>query len=77
MADKANRYDDNADGKYYIDEECTACGVCQDEAPDNIKMTDDESHAIVFKQPDGDEEIEAMQSAIDGCPSEAIGDDGE
>ncbi len=76
MADKAGRYPENVDGKYYTDNSCIACGACVGEAPDNFKMTDDDTFAFVYKQPDGDSEREACESALDICPTSAIGNDG-
>lgn len=76
MAELSEKWEDNAPGKYYIDQNCTLCAVCVDIAPKNIKESDDGDHCIVFKQPENDEEIEAMKEAIEECPTEAIGDDG-
>lgn len=76
MADIASKLADNVDGPYYVDENCIACGVCPDEAPDNFKMSEDESNAFVYKQPDNSEEEENCQIALESCPVEAIGDDG-
>ncbi len=76
MAELSEKWEDNAPGKYYIDQNCTLCAVCVDIAPKNIKESDDGDHCIVFKQPENDEEIEAMKESIEECPTEAIGDDG-
>jgi len=77
MASKDAKVAENADGKFYVDDQCTACGVCEAEAPENFKMKDDGSYAYVSKQPENDEETAACESAKDSCPSDAIGDDGE
>lgn len=76
MANKDEKYDENVDGPYYVDEQCIACGVCPTEAPDNFEMSDDGSHAYVYKQPDSDEEKNTVTSALESCPVDAIGDDG-
>ncbi len=77
MADKENKVPENVDGKYYVDEEeCTACNLCVDTAPENIKMNDDDSYAYVYKQPENEDEKKACEEAIEECPSEAIGNDG-
>jgi ferredoxin len=47
-----------------------------DTSPENFKMTEDDSNAYVYKQPDTDEEKEACEEALTGCPVEAIGNDG-
>lgn len=77
MADNNERWEDNASGKFYIDKTCAFCSVCMDEAPDNIKESEDGDHCIVSKQPASDDEVEAMKAAIDSCPTGSIGDDAE
>lgn len=46
-------------------------------APENFGRDDDEGVSYVKKQPDNDEELSACEEALEGCPVEAIGDDGE
>lgn len=76
MADKAARFPENVPGKYYVDNSCIACGACVGEAPDNFRMSDDESFAICFKQPANSAEQQASDAAADVCPVNAIGNDG-
>lgn len=76
MADKNNKVPENVPGPYYVDEECIACEVCVDISPSNFKMTDDGTHAYVYKQPENDEEGAASDEAIPSCPVDAIGNDG-
>lgn len=75
MANKAEKWADNAPGKFYIDMNCDNCGLCITEAPDNIREGED--HSYVFKQPANEAELQALRNAMDSCPTEAIGDDGE
>ena len=77
MADNSAKVAENVPGKYYVDTSCTACKVCVDTAPDNFKMTDDDDHAYVSKQPENADEEGLVKESMDGCPSEAIGADGE
>ena len=77
MAEKTNKFEDNVPGKYYIDKSCTFCMVCMDEAPTNIKESEDGDHAVVFKQPENAEEEENMRNAMEGCPTESVDNDGE
>lgn len=77
MANKNKKAPENALGKFYIDTECCACGVCSDDAPANIKMSQDGSHAYVYNQPKNEAEKIQILSALDNCPTEAIGADGE
>ena len=76
MADVNNKFEDNVEGDFYVDDQCIACGVCVDEAPDNFKMSDDESYVFVYKQPENGEEKEACETALESCPVDAIGSEG-
>lgn len=76
MVNSSTRHEDNAPGSWYIDDTCTVCEACIDEAPNNIKASDSEDHAIVFKQPETPEEEEQMKAAMDLCPTESIKNDG-
>jgi ferredoxin len=40
-------------------------------------MDDEDGHAFIIKQPETEEEAEMCEEALEGCPVEAIGDDGE
>jgi ferredoxin len=86
VPDPDNIWNDNVGGKaeisgtkvsFYVDMECILCSVCSDAAPNNFRMSDDEDHDICYKQPENDEELEQCYEAMENCPVEAIGDDGE
>jgi len=77
MADKGDKLPKNVFGKYYVDSTCIDCDACRSVAPDNFARNDDEGFAYVYKQPDTPDEEELCLDAMDGCPVEAIGDDGE
>lgn len=53
IAENTSRFPGNTSGSYYVDEECIACQLCVDTAPSNFKMSDDGTHAYVYKQPEG------------------------
>ena len=76
MADFNNKYPENVSGKFYVDDQCIDCDLCRETAPDNFKRNDDEGHSFVYKQPETLEEAELCQQALEGCPVEAIGNDG-
>ena len=76
MADKENRYMDNTQGQYYVDDQCIDCDLCRETAPDNYTRQDEGGYSYVYKQPENDEEKELCEEALEGCPVEAIGDDG-
>jgi len=76
MANKSGKVAENAPGKYYVDDQCIACGVCEGTAPGNFKLNDDGSHAYVSKQPANEAEEKACKESMDSCPTNSIGDDG-
>lgn len=77
MADKDDKNSSNVPGKFYVDSQCIDCDLCRETAPDNFTRAEDEGYSYVFKQPETDEEIAQCREAIEGCPVEAIGEDGE
>ena len=86
MADPKNIWKDNARGEsviagkrvsFYVDLECILCSVCSDAAPNNFRMSDAEDHDICYKQPETEEELRACYEAMENCPVEAIGDNGQ
>lgn len=76
MADKNTRLAQNVEGTYYVDENCIACDACVVEAPKCFSMNDDEGHAFVQRQPQGQEQIDECENALAACPVGAIGNDG-
>ena len=49
---------------------------CRETAPDNFKRNEDGGYSFVFKQPATPEEEGRCKEAKEGCPVEAIGDNG-
>src|SRR5690348_11509968 len=76
MADVANKYAENVAGKFYVDDQCIDCDLCRETAPANFKRNDDGGHSYVYKQPETPEEEGLCKEAMEGCPVEAIGNDG-
>jgi ferredoxin len=76
MADAANKYPENVAGKYYVDNQCIDCDLCRETAPDNFKRNDDGGYSFVYKQPASPDEEARCKEAKEGCPVEAIGDNG-
>jgi ferredoxin len=76
MADAANKYPENVAGKFYVDNQCIDCDLCRETAPDNYKRNDDGGYSFVYKQPTTPEEEARCKEAKEGCPVEAIGDNG-
>lgn len=76
MADLEDKNPESIAGKYYVDSQCIDCDLCRETAPDNFQRSDDEGYSYVYKQPENEEEEALCVEALEGCPVEAIGDDG-
>jgi ferredoxin len=50
--------------------------LCRETAPASFKRNDDGGHTYVYKQPETPEEEALCKEAMEGCPVEAIGNDG-
>jgi len=77
MADKNDKVPENAPGKYYVDSSCIDCDVCRSTAPENFGRSEENGYTFVSKQPENAEEEGLCAEAMEACPVEAIGDDGE
>ena len=76
MAEFDSRYPDNVVGKYFVDDQCIDCDLCRETAPNNFTRNEDGGYSFVFKQPTTPEEESLCKEAMEGCPVEAIGNDG-
>ena len=76
MADNTIKIAQNVPGAYYVDQTCSVCRTCLNEAPSLLQLTDDESAVFFARQPVGPEEEAAAQSAMEVCPTTSIGNDG-
>ncbi|MBM3844693.1 MAG: ferredoxin [Verrucomicrobia bacterium] len=76
MADIANRYSQNIEGKFFVDNQCIDCDLCRETAPSNFKRDDDGGFSFVYKQPESEDEEKQCKEAMEGCPVEAIGNNG-
>jgi ferredoxin len=55
--------------RYTVDRErCIGCGLCRERAPENIDVPRGDLIAVVFKQPESDDE-EACREAAGYCPT--------
>lgn len=77
MANRSAKYSDNVKGKFYVDENCIDCDACRATAPDNFSRNDEKGYSYVSKQPENELEAQLCREALEGCPVEAIGEDGE
>ncbi len=77
MADRIDKIANNVPGKYYVDSNRIDCDVCRETAPNNFKADEDEGYSYVLSQPQDAEEEAECREAMESCPFEAIGDDGD
>ena len=79
MAEIDEKWPENVKGKFYVDEQCIDCDLCRETAPDFFTRNEDGGYSFVHKQPEAndDEGIALCMEALEGCPVEAIGEDGE
>lgn len=77
MANKADKWEPNVPGKFYTDQQCIDCDLCRETAPAFFTRQDEGGYSYVYKQPTTDEEIALCNEALEGCPVEAIGNDGD
>ena len=76
MADKEEKWVENVEGAFYVDEQCIDCDLCRETSPNNFTREEDGGYSYVYKQPENDDELELCIEAMEGCPVEAIGNDG-
>lgn len=77
MARVADRYKDNVAGKFYTDSQCIDCDLCRQTAPDFFSRNPEGGFSYVSSQPQTPEDVKLCQQALEECPVEAIGNDGE
>ncbi len=77
MAVKANKVKECAPGKFYVDDQCIDCDLCRDLAPEFFGRLDDKCCSFVKKQPANAQEEELCMEALESCPVDAIGNDGD
>lgn len=76
MADKNNKWSDNVNGKFYVDKQCINCDLCREIAPKFFKQSLNGEYSIVYKQPVEDIDLKKCNEALEDCPVNAIGSDG-
>ena len=77
MADKTQKARENVPGAWYVDVTCIDCDLCRETAPDNFVRQDAVGHSYVVRQPRTPAEAAACLAALEECPVEAIGNDGD
>jgi ferredoxin len=77
MADKSAKLPINAPGRFYVDNTCIDCDLCRNTAPEFFQRDDESGFSYVARQPVTPEEIALAEEALEGCPCESIGNDGD
>ena len=77
MADISSRIPQNASGKFYVDDTCIYCDLCVEIAPTVYAEHKESGNAYVLRQPQTPEETRLAMEAVEGCPTESIGTDGD
>jgi ferredoxin len=60
-----------------VDSQCIDCDVCRVTAPANFQRDEAKGYSYVYRQPSNPAEVAQSREAMDSCPVEAIGEDGE
>jgi len=76
MANKAEKRSSNVPGKFYVDQQCIDCDLCRETAPAFFSHSD-EGYSYVSAQPESEEDTALCMEALEGCPVESIGNDGD
>jgi ferredoxin len=76
MADRNDKNTDNAPGPFYVDTSCIDCDMCRETAPQIFRRNEDIAFSIAYHQPVTAEETQAAIAAMNGCPTDSIGNDG-
>ncbi len=77
MADHQQRVPENRPGRFYVDCTCIDCDLCRETAPRHFSRHEEQGYSFVTIQPASPEEERACLAALEECPVEAIGNDGE
>jgi ferredoxin len=75
MANVADRVPESIPGRFYVDTSCIYCELCVLTAPMVFKEERSQGWAYVSRQPVSPEEIAAAIDALEGCPTESIGEE--
>jgi len=76
MANINEKWPTNVKGKFYVDQQCIDCDLCRETAPNHFARNDEGGYSYVHTQPISESEVNLCKEALEGCPVEAIGDDG-
>jgi ferredoxin len=52
-------------------DKCTGLGICESLAPDFFEVND-EGSLVLLREDISDDELQAVEEAVEGCPTEAL-----
>jgi len=61
----------------FTDNTCIDCDLCRQIAPTVFRRNDDSGMSAAFRQPSTEEEWAQARDAVESCPTNSVGDDGE
>ena len=77
MANKTDKWTENTPGQFYVDSQCIDCDLCRETAPSFFTRNDEGGYSYVHTQPTTEQAVAQCMEALEGCPVEAIGCDGD
>ena len=77
MADRSDALPLNVPGRFFVDSQCIDCDLCRQTASANFDRSAEDGYSYVSKQPTSEEELAQCQEALDECPVDSIGENGE
>ena len=77
MAIVSDKYSINVPGKFYVDQQCIDCDLCRETASSFFTRSEEGGYSYVHTQPTTEADVAQCMEALEGCPVEAIGKDGE
>ena len=76
MANPNDKYSENVAGAWYVDTTCICCDRCGELAPSVFRSSEISGQNYVHHQPASEGELKDAEEAREGCPVDAIGNDG-
>ena len=74
MADLNRRHTMNAAGPWFVDQGCISCDTCTDISPEIFWRDSDRKAYVREYRPS---EAKLFRAALESCPVEAVGDEGD
>ncbi len=68
------RYPDNSEGRFFVDDRCINCSLCVQIAPDLFAANHDQGYEYIKRQPGNEAEFDLVAEVIDICPADAVVD---